>query len=362
VKDYAAVSHLVVAPLIPWYYVADNEGAVYLKNTENNDQIDVIKFDTRNISHLTFSNNASHVAASHVAAIIYGRTISINKISPSPQGHNVKNYQLESLPYPKSAIEGYGIQQILFSRDARFLLIYSRAWVHIWSLDLKRLDGSITLDPKIAIKWVNHPVQCDLLLGFDTKEVHVFRWESFAKVRCVWLRDPGQQHEHMFSEFATSQQQSHFVHRVLQNPRHGQILVQIKDSYNQQPTRHLLYFHGSAFENIEVQSSIDYIEAPLNIARQADTILGIFENSIIAFLDQELWLWMVSVNPGEPEISPQRCFFIPRDWLGKSSPDRCCMQEDGRLICPKDNEVGEFRSNVVMEILGEKGKGKAVGG
>jgi len=69
----------------------------------------------------------------------------------------------------------YTIQQVLFSPNAKFFLISSRL-AHIFGPSTSRLHGPITFDPVNPIRWAEHPSRHELVLGFDTEEVHVFSW------------------------------------------------------------------------------------------------------------------------------------------------------------------------------------------
>lgn len=98
------------------------------------------------------------------------------------------------------------------------------------------------------------------------------------------------------------------------------------------------------------KAAVDYKEVPGHISSQIKMALGVSPGSKFIFLDQDLWVCsyaLDSMDYGDIGATAcQRLYFIPRDWMGSVSLERCVLMKDGTLFWPRNDGVVAIESNL----------------
>lgn len=167
--QYEAVTIVAAASSSNRYCVGSEEGAVNLLDTRTGGTIEFPKFlNFLSISQLAWSVDATHVVAGHL-----GGDISVKRVVDSPAGDNGTTH-LKSLATPKVNLDGRGIHQVLFNADSTLLLIVNEGRSQIWSLDEEAVIATL-FDQDMNRRWLRHPTQKSIFLGFGAIGIRVFR-------------------------------------------------------------------------------------------------------------------------------------------------------------------------------------------
>jgi len=360
--QYEAATVVAVAPGSILYCVGNEEGAVDLFNTRTEGVIELFRFfNFLSVSQLAWSQDATHVVAADLGGDVF-----VKRLVTSPAGAN-GTIELKSLTAPKIDLDGRGIDHMLFNGDSTLLLIISNDRGRIWSLNDEAMIATI-LDQDMNRRWLQHPTQNSIFLGFGANDIRVFRWQDFSEQpRLCFQQDRPQFDSHTSFDSTEGHtldlaqlslgnnvktDSNLVVNRAMltQDGRH--ILVQIKGISDQgRIVKRVLVFDISSFlpdgEEDASSTPLPYAYIPPDILSRIEIPLGILSGSRLAFLDQDLWFctFRLKSTPDQDGEALQRHYFVPRDWTSTESVEQCCMMEDGSLLCPRDDKVAVFRFN-----------------
>ena len=369
---FEAVTVIAAAPGNNWYGVGNEEGAVDLFDARTGVKTELFKFlNFLSVSHITWSQYAMHVVAADL-----GGDISVKRMDDSPA--NAKATTLcKTLAAPRVDLDGRGIHQMLFNAESTLLLIVSHDHGHIWSLEDEAVIATL-LNQDMNRRWLQHPTENSMFLGFGVNDIRVFRWQDFSEQSRLYFREDCPSHKSHTKCHSTEQRMPDldklsvgktvesgsisWVHRAMLTQDGKHILVQIKNvSGYGQTVKRLLIFTTSSFARVREEDApstqLTYAYIQPNVQSKVDIPLGILSGSRLAFLDQDLWLCTFRLKPARgyhdddnSVEAPQRHFFVPRDWSSTENVEQCCMMEDGTLLCPKDDGVVVMRCD--LEGLG----------
>ena len=350
---YEAVTVVALAPGSSWYCLGNEEGAVDLFHIQQEGPIELFRFlNFLNVSQLAWSQDATHVAAADLGGDIHIKRL----IIPAAKAHGT--LALESLASPRIDLDGRGIHHMLFNSDSTLLLVASEDRGQIWSLNDKVMIATFH-DQDMNRKWLQHPMQKSIFLGFGASDIRVFQWRDFLEQGRLNYQhgrprlDSVNDHTLNLAQPSLGTDNEHYsnssVSRILltQDGRH--ILIQMKCGSGQgRVIKQSLIFEVSSFEpdrGEDIPSdSLSYAYIPPDIQSRIEIPLGVLTGSRLAFLDQDLWFCTFKLrSTDEPKAALQRHYFIPREWTNTESVEQCCMMENGNLLCPKDDEVAVMK-------------------
>jgi WD40 repeat protein/pimeloyl-ACP methyl ester carboxylesterase len=362
--QYEAVTVVAVAPGSTWYCVGNEEGAVDLFDTRTEDAIELSRFlNFFGVSQMAWSQDARHVVAADL-----GGDIVVKRLVTSPAGANGTT-KLKSLATPKVDLDGRGINQMLFNDDSTLLLIISEDRGQIWSLNDEAVIATLVFDQGMNRRWLQHPTQKSIFLGFGATDIRVFRWQDFSEQPRLCFQqdrprldshtklDSTEDHALDLAQLSLGTNGKHVsnsvVNRVMltQDGRH--VLAQTKGVSGQgRIVKRVLIFDISSFvpdgEEDATSTPLPYAYIPPDILSRIEIPLGILSGSRLTFLDQDLWFctFRLKSTHDHDDEALQRHYFVPRDWTSTESVEQCCMMEDGSLLCPRDGRVAVIRCNL----------------
>ncbi|KAG8525535.1 uncharacterized protein KY384_009179 [Bacidia gigantensis] len=368
--QYEAVTVVAVARGSTWYCVGNEEGVVDLFDTRTEEASELFRFSNfLSVSHLAWSPDATHVVA-----VDLGGDILVKYIATT-QADAIGMTELKSMASPKIDLNERGIHQMLFNSDSTFLLIISQGCGQIWSLKDSATVATL-YDQDMNRRWLQHPTQNSLFLGFGATDLRVFRWRDFSEKspRCYQPDHPRldgriklDSSDKQTPEMADLSLGTDGEHKpksaanraiLTQDGRH--ILIQTREMTSQGRTiKRVLVFNISFFvpdEEDSLSTPLPYAYIPPDVLSSIEIPLGILSGSRLAFLNQDLWFCTFRLkSTRHDDEALQRHYFIPRDWTSTESVEQCCMMEDGSLLCPRDNEVAVIRFTLEgFGILGLK--------
>lgn len=370
--QYEAVSAIAVPPSGSLFCAGNEEGVVQLFDAFTSECIEIGMFPNFfNVSHFAWGDDGRHLIAADLGSNIMAKRLVLPKINGS-----MKSIEIESNVSPKVDLEGRGIHQMLLSHDSKSLLIITEDRGFIWATMECIARSSVSLEHGTARRWLKHPISNDLFLGFGANDVKVFRWHDFAELPCLGFQEdrrrsisqtsfnasrsrpaldsaPSLLHPNIRHDLTSS-----VINAMLtQDGKH--VLVQIKDvSQGGRVTKRLLIFAISAFgvnnEGHHVAAPLNYLYVPPDIAAKIEIPLGILPGSQLTFLDQDLWICTVHISrlgSMEAEDTPQRHYFVPRDWVSSEYLDQSCLLKDGTFLCPVEDKVAIMKGNLGLGVF-----------
>ncbi|KAL1988851.1 hypothetical protein VTN96DRAFT_7735 [Rasamsonia emersonii] len=357
--QYEAVSVLAIAPSSSLYCVGNEEGTVDLFDARAGKVTELASFmNMLSVSHLVWSEDAKNIACADLGGDI------IVKRLVSEAGTLRSSTKIESMPSPKIALEGRSIHQLLFSQDARLLLIITDDHGYVWAIYEGVLRVSTSLKNGASRRWLPHPLQKHLFLGFGAHDVKVYQWRDFVEQPSLRYQVDGLDRSRLSAEGnsvpdlatlsinRTSENGSaSLVNRAMATQDGRHVLIQIKDggSGKGQLTKRLLILDNSTPDSATAEKStglLTFRQIPPDIVARVEIPLGILAGSRLVFLDQDLWVCTFQLG-SYIAGAIRRHYFIPRDWANTEALEQCCMMEDGTLLCPREDRVAVITSSLV---------------
>lgn len=346
---------LAAAPRNFLFCAGNEDGAVDLYDKSLGKMLELVKF----LNFLTVAHIAWGADGRHIAAADLGGHIIVKRLNPSRSDTGKAHWEVQSMLTSKVEIDVGGIYQILLNPDSTMLLIISQHRGQIWSVERGCIHAASPLEKGGARKWLNHPLQKNLLLGFGTTDLKIFRWNDLMEVACLnlsdsWLRSQGR------TSFENDNAQSLSLTQLSINLSSGpkaddsvskamlaqdgrHLLVQTSEVSAQGRTRKsLLIFEVSLLEFPHDKTSttaLSPVDISSEILLRIEVLLGILPGGKLVFLDKDMWVCTVSLGSIDGAQALRRHYFIPRDWASTECLEQCCMLDDGTFLCPKDGEV-----------------------
>ena len=364
--QYEAVSALAVSSNGSLVCVGNEEGVVELLDASTGESIEIGNFSNFfSVSHFAWSEDGRHLIAADLGSNIIAKRVGL----PEKRG-SIKSIEIKSEVSPKLDLEGRSIHQMLFSHDSKLLLIITEDRGFIWASENCTVRSSVVLERATARRWLKHPISSDLFLGFGTDDVKVFGWRDFAELVCLGFQEDRRPSVSQASFNASSPSTLDLAPPLLHpNTRHDltssvakamltqdgkHVLVQIKDVLpGGRVTKRLLIFAISAFA---VDDAGNHILAPLthlfispDTAAKVEIPLGILPGSQLTFLDQDLWICTAHVGrlgSMDADETPQRHYFVPRDWVSSEYLDQSCLLKDGTFLCAVEDKVAIMKGTL----------------
>ena len=352
-RQYEAVTVVSAGPGSHWYCAGNEEGSVDLFNTRTDSTVELSRFfNFMSVTQIAWSQDATHIVTADL-----GGDISVKILTAPPASLENGTPNLESLEPPRIDLAGRGIQQMLFNTDASLLLIAVENGGHIWSLK-KQITIATLQDHDMSRRWLQHPLQESLFVGFGPTDIKVFRWQDFSEQTRLYqsriMLKPAEEAPPDITQASAEpdgiNDARSTVSKALLTQDREHVLLQTKTTSMQgHISKQMFLFPVSAFAANE--TSISTVFIPPGIHSKIEIPLGMLPGSRLAFLDQDLWFctFRLSSSRDQEKDVPQRHYFVPRDWTSTEGVEQCCMMEDGTLLCPKDDKVAVITCN--LDIL-----------
>lgn len=353
---------LAAAPRSPLFCAGNEDGAVDLFDKSSGKLLEVAKFlNFLTVAHLVWGEDERHIAAADLG----GHIIVKRLISPRSDTGEAQ-WEVQSMLTSKAKIDVGGIRQILLNQDSTMLLITSEHQGQVWSVGKGCIHAASPLEKAGARKWLNHPLQKGLLLGFGSADLKIYRWNDLVEIACItlsesWLRLEGRKSfesdkgpnlslTRVSLKKSSGPQADAFVSKAMLAQDGKHLLVQISEVTAQGKTsKSILIFEASSLDASHGKISstaLKSLELSSDILLKIEVLLGILPGGRLVFLDKDMWVCTVRLDSSKDSQALRRHYFIPRDWASTECLEQCCMLDDGTFLFPKDGEVAVIRDGL----------------
>ena len=312
----------------------------------------------------------------------------------SELGGQVKVYQVFSIDVPskmKCALTLEvkimdGVEQLLFSSDAKHFLIAGKTVAQIWSLETASQIWSFPFtDDNVARRLINNPANASQFLAISADDLEIYSWDllrrpmrrtiSFSgasetlpddmngddnlikkqsrssSTGLVIRVDPDQRES---VKTATTTQDGEHILVTLETPRaqHGSLSSQPRQLF-------VIPVASLSDEGYQAADPIYTIFIPGEIESQIQIPLGILPQGRLVFLDHEYWMSTYPLKakhqsfsstdlkePPNVSAALQKHFFMPRDWVSVDCLALCQVMRDGTFLCPHRGEIAIIGSGL----------------
>lgn len=253
------------------------------------------------------------------------------------------------------------VQQLLFDMTERYVLISRPTSECVWDLLTKKEICRRYHEVKSGRKWINHPLQPNLLVWIDPIKVHLYDWSTLKDctveegLPLIHLDHdlPPQDDLKAFSAFLgevnigpTSPSEPLEVVNWVTSTKKGQLIV-FETVLN---TGHISA--RASQRRLHLVSTLDLTESNKHIrlrqsinglARYVERLIGSFQEQIV-FLDHKYWLCTWEID--SPIDSYKKHFFLPKDWLNVDTLKLSMLNPHGTLLAPRNGEVAIVRYGI----------------
>ncbi|TFB01532.1 putative transporter AQR1, partial [Trichoderma ghanense] len=363
VKPFEPVTALAAEPDGSSYCAGYEDGTVVRFQRGATEGVDFARFHNfLNVSHIQWSADAKHVAVADLAG-----DMQVKSVHRDVKGGD----KVLSLPSPQIDLDGDNIEQLVFNTDSTLLLISTRKKSFVCSVNEGTVLCSLASDDAASLRqWLPHPTQTTLILAFGAHDVVTYTWDKLDSVGSSSykeLQNPGLKSQpsddvEALAEGVVSTQlvssieagREYTVTSAILTQDAKYVLLKTKTVTQDRKTSHrvsLFPIDGMHSEDActKPPSTLGYLHIPPDISSHIKVPLGVLPGSKFIFLDHDLWLcsyFLEPISQNDTAESYDRLYFIPRDWVGSTSLDSCCMAKDGTLFWPKDDHVVLILSNL----------------
>ena len=257
---------------------------------------------------------------------------------------------------------GEGVQQLLFSITEKFLLVSLPLFDVIWDLTTREEACRYQQEQKTGRKWINHPLDHNLLVWADPMKINLYKWQDLGKLTVganVTISDfelnifPPPDDREAFSAslgFSSSgpmspSEPAEVVSSIACTKNKNVIVIEIRSNTGHKSARFVRRrVELILASDLDPPVRRDRLRHDINaLAPYMERLIGSFQDQAV-FLDHQYWLctWAVDL----PVSSYQKHFFLPSDWLNVDTLDLTLLNDHGTLLCPRNGEVAIVRSGI----------------
>ncbi len=306
------------------------------------------------VEHVAWSKDGRLVAL----ADLCGRLVvkSIAKVNDNKAGWRA------TTELDMAVIRGGGhISQVFFHPAGGKL--FASTLTAIFSIDLasRALTQSTLKKEMPMVKWAWHPTTADTILGFGNTTVYVFSWTDLQELEAHSYFPPrlGRSATVFPPSFYQLKDNTETLGRLISSLDNPQVLLEttLWSLSNRIEKQYLLFdmtdlrlgsHDGRADPNDKVLS---YTAIPREIALRIREPLGFIAHGRLVFLDVNRWVctWRLpSSVPAQPwagkaseldAMTIELHYFLPGDWVTSREARLCTVTPDGKLLCPRNDEV-----------------------
>lgn len=358
VNHFEPVTALSPEPNGSSYCVGYEDGTIVQFQRGASEGVEFAQFyNFLNVSHIKWSADGKYVAVADLAGDIQVKWL---------RREDKEKVEVLQLPSPQIDLENDNIEEIIFSLDSSLLFISTRKKSFVCSVKDGAVQCSSSVDTTIFRRWLLHPTQPNFILAFGPIDMLTYTWNGLQRIKSSsYTQMQGSrvrtQAFHDTGKASTVTDSAQLIHdrestvsRVISTQDAKHILLNVKTVTRDRKTNHQAFiFPIHVLETAESSSrlplSLAYFHIPTSISSHVKVPLGVLPGLKFVFLDDNLWLcgyYLESMSQADTLESYDRLYFIPRDWVGSTSLDNCCLTEDGTLFWPKDGHVVLIMSNL----------------
>lgn len=356
---FEAITAFAPAPDGSLYAVSYKDGAVNLFEKGQENSTELAQFSSFfDVQHIRWSKDGQYTIVSDVSGRI--DVLSIRRGTADMEGLKILN-----LPSPDIVLEDQSIHEVLFAEDCLQMIIVATNKIFVCSVVTGSIAASKVVDNCSSRAWILSPSQPYLLLGFGQKDINAHRWQNlefqwsrpYQRQREPKLTGKGEENSSPvdagFSEMSLGGESTDAITATLtQDGKHFLVSGKSMSNTGEKTPRIMIFGLDSLMplQHGSLPESLGYASVPKHICARIKAHLGVLPGARLVFLDLDLWIctYPLETNAhGDNQAQMvQRLYFMPRDWVGEVSLDRCVLMKDGTLFWPKNDSVIVIECNL----------------
>ena len=360
-----AITALACSPTGRLYCCGTEKGTVRLHNAKGSKIADLfISEGVVSIEQIAWSMDGRHISFSDSDEQVVTMSISSGAGITAPIVKTTAKIEVE--------IKQGGILQLLFHPDSSQLLVHSASTTHVISLTTYSITHSLEA-PKSPRKWINHPQDQALIIGFGPLAIHILDWALVKS--CVYAFELPL-HLSLPTNPIRSLDQAK-VDRVFLTSDRKHTLVQISSSKQGSQEKTLLMFKISSFSTSTAPPPEDEQKRgpniitptilPSTISAQIALAFSFLPHDRLVFLSKTFSICTWQVTPDAEPLSfsvpsasyegvatesntavsraiagkmPKELFSLPGDWISRG----CLVLSsvwgvEKSFLCPRNGEI-----------------------
>ncbi|EME89289.1 uncharacterized protein MYCFIDRAFT_170768 [Pseudocercospora fijiensis CIRAD86] len=373
-EEFEPVTAFSAMKLDQIYAIGDDAGKITISDFDGHSIVELTD-GIMSIEQLAWCDNACLLAS-----VDLGRGITIRTFD------NLRDQScpVKSVSTLKSISEVEEIEQTLIQADGNALMVVTPSAVKLHPLQAN--VPQVVLPIARPGKWIMHPQDASLALGFSAHQVTVLPWldpanstsveyETFdptgshsdrGSLRLPNPRRPSQAHPTSPSEIDET------VHDVYISPNSSLVMIEIYGATRQTRRRSACLLaemkHLSSDglgQSLVVQSipsilmdalyvSLGFVDADaLSVPGRRGTFAEHRRSvsrrhhdlSTFVFVDRDFWVCSAdigSANIQNSELEIHKHFFLPRDWQNSEWMEMATVTPDGNVLCPRNGAIARL--------------------
>ncbi|EXJ55027.1 uncharacterized protein A1O5_12766 [Cladophialophora psammophila CBS 110553] len=357
--QYPSLTALSAAPGGMWYVTGNDDGEIYLADTQATFQMELTRFHNfQCVSHLIWGPSGGIVVAADLAADV--RIIQIDNTTSG----RLKSTDVRHLERPKLTLEGGAIHQMLLNFSSRLLLVISDSLAQIWDIVDSIIKTSTPMACASQQGWLDHPTDHELFLGVGPEHIRIYQWSSLQQIHhfrlssavsslvrqptSISLLDETVSSVHANALSSARQEPVTKISKVLLTQDSKHMLVYLKEYIPKTSVqKNLLILEVKALDTATDQGKgavLEYVQIQRHLADKIEVPLGILPGEQLVFFDRDYWLCSVDLTR-QSDTDFTRHYFIPRDWTSVDGLAQSLILQEGTLLCIQEGSVVTVRSN-----------------
>jgi WD40 repeat protein len=360
-----AITALACSPTGRLYCCGTEKGTVRLHNAQGSKIADLfISEGVVSIEQIAWSMDGRYISFSDSDEQVVIMSISSGAGITAPIVKTAAKIEVE--------IKQGGILQLLFHPDSSQLLVHSASTTHVISLTTYSITHSLEA-PKSPRKWINHPQDQALIIGFGPLAIHILDWALVKS--CVYAFELPL-HLSLPSNPTRSLDQAK-VDRVFLTSDRKHTLVQISSLKQGSQEKTLLMFKISSFSTSTTPPPEDEQKRgpniitptilPSTISAQIALAFSFLSHDRLVFLSKTFSICTWQVTPDAEPLSfsvpsarsegvatksntavssavagkmPKELFSLPGDWISRDCLVLCSVWGvEKSFLCPRNGEI-----------------------
>ncbi|KAK5936805.1 hypothetical protein PMZ80_010924 [Knufia obscura] len=361
------------------YATGNDVGQAYLY-TYDGTLISILSKIYFSVDHIACCSARNVVAIAYLSRDISVRTIIIdaNNISRTIEQEPLLSYG-----------ESDTIRQLLFSFDGSLLLVVTSTALKIYNIDEKEIIG--ILPEAQEHRWINHPTDNGLLLGFAADHLRIMPWYNMLEtITCQYDRITesnappylGNKTRRPSQTYPLSPSETNVAaKKVLVSCEAKFIFVETRCTTKQAARRTDLLLielvhidRGKRALYAPVRSvpaelskafsvGLGFIatdrvgtyqprrpSAPTTFNTRRPSFQPQYGEQTFVFIDHDAWVCTINLSSEDGRSRPiRKHFFLPRDWQNSEWLELASVTPDGTFLCPRNGEVAVVSGGLDFE-------------
>ena len=374
--SFAPVTACAVMSWSARYAKGNDTGDITICNFDGTVLLELVEHGM-SIEQLAWSSDGAMLAD-----VDLGREIKVRGIDVDADAQ-----QLSTPKVLRSFSEADEVLQVLFDTSGQYLMLATPTHVKVHNLWKDQLP--VVVPEMHAGRWVTHPLDEQIVLGFGPNQVVTAPWNDltcrnalfYEEVEDATSNRPRLQNPRRPSQvYPTSPSEiDQTVNKVLTSPSPGMILIEVFGSTKQRRrrTRCLLmdikHLEAGGAANIApvcsilpklaecLYVSLGFIDpgyfaptkrGPPTFEHRRSITRRQLDLSTFAFVSTDFWVCSADVGIGQTEedLEIRRHFFLPRDWQNTEWLEMAKVTHWGDFLCPRNGEIAVVTNGFVEEF------------